>query len=411
MKSIARIQDENYVARTLHKNLWQWMSFLIGFALLSLTMNLILGYAVIWRFPVKQFLWTSDAQSVCAAIPLTEPNVSQARIKDLAASAAVQINTYDYSNYRQLINAALTQSFTPRARDLYRSALADTGIIEKVPQLLHGRVRRDRRPAEHRPGRPEGGAIFLARRGAVAGLLPHQHRDQGREPHPHHDGDPGRTIPDQPERDRDRRRATRARPSRTRSLHDRLPCGDLAAALPCSRPAPPSPKPLKLARQRRPGHVAAAASFGAGSADPRTGAIRRGFRPARWWSRRARSAGHGDRPARRRGRRKPPPPRELTPAELQQLQREMAARGAATILTPGNIGRNTGPGVGRARGERRIPGYSDQPPPEPRARVVTFAGRNRAASAGAALPRDGRRDADHVPGRAQPALAGRVRCL
>ena len=32
MKSIARIQDENYVARTLHKNLWQWISFLTGFA-------------------------------------------------------------------------------------------------------------------------------------------------------------------------------------------------------------------------------------------------------------------------------------------------------------------------------------------------------------------------------------------
>lgn len=132
MKSAARINDENYVATTLHRNLWQWLSFLVGFSALSLLMNLILGYALIWRFPVKQFLWTSDAQSVCAAIPLTEPNVSQARLKDLAAAAAVQINSYDYSNYRQLINAALSQHFTPRARDLYRSALAETGIIEKV---------------------------------------------------------------------------------------------------------------------------------------------------------------------------------------------------------------------------------------------------------------------------------------
>ncbi len=132
MKTIAQIQDENFVAKTLHKNLWQWLSFLVGFSLLSLVMNLILGYALVWRFPIKQFLWTNDAQAVCAAIPLTEPNVSQARIKDLAASAAVQVNTYDYSNYRQLINAALTQHFTPRARDLYRNALAETGIVERV---------------------------------------------------------------------------------------------------------------------------------------------------------------------------------------------------------------------------------------------------------------------------------------
>ena len=46
MQSAARIHDENYVAKTLHKNLWQWLSFLVGFSALSLTMNLILGYAV-----------------------------------------------------------------------------------------------------------------------------------------------------------------------------------------------------------------------------------------------------------------------------------------------------------------------------------------------------------------------------
>lgn len=132
MKSIATIQEENRSARRLHSSLWAWIAFLIGFLGLSLVTNAVLAYGLIWRFPVKQFLWTSDAQSVCAAIPLTDPNVSQARIKDLAASAAVQVNSYDYSNYRQLINAALSQHFTPRARDLYRAALAETGIVDKV---------------------------------------------------------------------------------------------------------------------------------------------------------------------------------------------------------------------------------------------------------------------------------------
>jgi intracellular multiplication protein IcmK len=70
---------------------------------------------------------------------------------------------------------------------------------------------------------------------------------------------------------------------------------------------------------------------------------------------------------------KPPPPRELTPAEIQALQREMTARGAAAILTPGNIG-EIRDRVLDAQGASTLPGYSDQPPPEPRARVVTFAG-------------------------------------
>ena len=44
----------------------------------------------------------------------------------------MQINTYNYSNYRQLINAALTQSFTPRRVISIARPWPTTGIIEKV---------------------------------------------------------------------------------------------------------------------------------------------------------------------------------------------------------------------------------------------------------------------------------------
>ena len=135
-------------------------------------------------------------------------------------------------------------------------------------------------------GRREGG--FLARRGAVAGLLPHQHRDQGGEPHPDHDGDPGRTVPDQPERYRDRR-GQLATGSHQR---DRSMMVSRAAIrpgpLPCSRPAPPSPKPLKLGpASASPGPLSQPPPLAAGAPIPGQAIRPAAFRPARWLCREA----------------------------------------------------------------------------------------------------------------------------
>ena len=70
---------------------------------------------------------------------------------------------------------------------------------------------------------------------------------------------------------------------------------------------------------------------------------------------------------------RPPPARELSPRELQALQTEMAQRGGAAILTPDNIGQIRDR-VLDAQGATALPGYSNEPPPSPRARVVVFTG-------------------------------------
>nr|WP_255684162.1 MULTISPECIES: DotI/IcmL family type IV secretion protein [unclassified Xanthobacter] len=98
----------------------------------SVVLNLILAYGLIWRFPVKQFLWTSDAKAVCEAIPLDEPNISAARLKDLAATAAVDVYNFDYANWRPYLNSALDKYFTPHGRDEYRADLQKSGLIKVV---------------------------------------------------------------------------------------------------------------------------------------------------------------------------------------------------------------------------------------------------------------------------------------
>ena len=135
MKTAERISREVDAGQMMLRNQWYWLLLLSIFLVLSLFVNLILFYNAFYRFPIKQFIWTSDAQAVCDAIPLAEPNISQARLKEFAVSTAVQLNNYDYANWRALINNALTQSFTPRGRDQYRAALQESGILQKV---VHG---------------------------------------------------------------------------------------------------------------------------------------------------------------------------------------------------------------------------------------------------------------------------------
>lgn len=132
MKSLDDISAENASARAVIRNLWTWLIFLGVFLVLALVVNLVLVYNIFYRFPIKQFVWTSDAHAVCEATPLTEPNISQARLKDFVAAAAVQLNSYDYANWRPLINNALTQSFTARGRERYRRALQESEVIDKV---------------------------------------------------------------------------------------------------------------------------------------------------------------------------------------------------------------------------------------------------------------------------------------
>ena len=137
MKSAARIHDENYVAGVIQRNRTLFAIVLSVAVVLSLFVNIVLVYGLLYRYPLKQFLWTSDAQAVCAAIPLTEPNISAARVKDFAATTAVTLNSYDYINWRRTVDAVLTANFTPAGRVAYKQAWQDTGIIQRVERNFY----------------------------------------------------------------------------------------------------------------------------------------------------------------------------------------------------------------------------------------------------------------------------------
>ncbi|WP_186002503.1 DotI/IcmL family type IV secretion protein [Mycobacterium sp. KBS0706] len=109
------------------------LSWLLGgFVALSLLLNLVLGYALLHVYPIKEFLWTSDARAVCAAIPLSEPNISAARVKDFAAGTAVTLWSFDYQNWKRTIDTVLSANFTREGRAAYMNELQSLGIMKRV---------------------------------------------------------------------------------------------------------------------------------------------------------------------------------------------------------------------------------------------------------------------------------------
>ncbi|MCX8500782.1 MAG: DotI/IcmL/TraM family protein, partial [Alphaproteobacteria bacterium] len=79
---------------------------LIVMLVISLLINLalIVGFN---SYPKTKWIWTQDAKAVCEAIPLTEPNISQALLADFAARAAISVHTYDYINWRENLSYAV----------------------------------------------------------------------------------------------------------------------------------------------------------------------------------------------------------------------------------------------------------------------------------------------------------------
>lgn len=134
-----------------------------------------------------------------------------------------------------------------------------------------------------------------------------------------------------------------------------------APAFPPPPPVPPPPQPPPLA----PGAPIPSGQAGLPAAPPPGATViqRSAVPPGTVVYPQGVSPAHG----------KPPPPRELTPSELQILQKEMGARNGATILTPDTIGAIRDKVID-AQGASTFPGYSNEPPPAPRARLVQFAG-------------------------------------
>ncbi|MGL4959857.1 MAG: DotI/IcmL family type IV secretion protein [Inquilinus sp.] len=131
------VVSENAALGQKHRRL-SLLSLLLAVGLLiSLGISGTLAYALLWKYPLEKFLWTSDARAVCEAIPLTEPNISTAKLKNFVAETAILLNSYDYRNWRRSIDAVLTSNFTPDGSDAYRAEWSKLGLQPLVERRYY----------------------------------------------------------------------------------------------------------------------------------------------------------------------------------------------------------------------------------------------------------------------------------
>ena len=129
---------EQIVVRDAHLGAQKRFS-MIGLAV-GLVISLLVNFALIVGFnsyPKTQFLWTKDAKAVCEAVPLTEPNISQALLSDFAARAAISVHTYDYINWRENLSYAMQTYFTPQGGRYFLDAFARSNILRQVQRQYY----------------------------------------------------------------------------------------------------------------------------------------------------------------------------------------------------------------------------------------------------------------------------------
>lgn len=134
MKSKEQILFENSAAAAVSRSLRLALWALSVVLFMSLMLNFFSLYALRNWFPIKQFVWTQDARAVCEAVTLDQPNVSDARVRNMAADAAIELNSYDYLNWRRQIQNAMNAYLTTNAQRAYSSALNNSNTIKRVEQ-------------------------------------------------------------------------------------------------------------------------------------------------------------------------------------------------------------------------------------------------------------------------------------
>ena len=134
MKAKDQIVFENSSANAVAKSL-RLQTWAFGVVLfMSILLNIFSLYALRNWFPIKQYVWTQDARAVCDAITLDQPNVSDARVRNMAADAAIELNSYDYLNWRRQIQNAMNSYMTTNAQRAYSNALNGSNTIKRVEE-------------------------------------------------------------------------------------------------------------------------------------------------------------------------------------------------------------------------------------------------------------------------------------
>jgi len=119
------------------RNEWYRDSFkkIATILLVSASLNVIFGILIGYRYlnPTQpKYFATNDAGQIIPIVALSEPNLSSSAIIQFASDAARNAYSFNFSNYKDRLNAVGAKYFTPRGFDDFVNAVNESGNLEAV---------------------------------------------------------------------------------------------------------------------------------------------------------------------------------------------------------------------------------------------------------------------------------------
>ncbi len=125
LREVARLQLDNTNLKRQNLRIWTLAGFM---AVGALT---VIG-AAFWWFPHYRYIATTDAKAICEVETQANAIVSSATIEDFAKDAVINAYSYDYVNYRAIIDDTMNRWFTDNGRKTFNRSLDDSGNLERV---------------------------------------------------------------------------------------------------------------------------------------------------------------------------------------------------------------------------------------------------------------------------------------
>jgi len=130
LREVARLQQENKVLKKRNVRVWTAVS------VLAAAFVIVLSAGIAW-YPKYRYIPTLDNQAVCEVSVEDNPRVTPATLTDYAKQAVINAYSYDYINYREVLNEVAARWFTDAGRKSFFRSLDESGNLERV---LKGRL-------------------------------------------------------------------------------------------------------------------------------------------------------------------------------------------------------------------------------------------------------------------------------
>lgn len=125
LREVARLQIEN--SHLKKRNLRIWLTN--GMLIIGLVVTVS---GVLYGYPKYRYIATADNQAICQVTTQSTPRVSAADVTNFAKDAVLNSYSYDYVNYRPLINEAAARWYTQAGRRAFMVGLDASGNLERV---------------------------------------------------------------------------------------------------------------------------------------------------------------------------------------------------------------------------------------------------------------------------------------